>query len=753
MTTVPIVKLGAGGDSTRPGKRAFEMRRWLALASGVLAAWGMGCGSDGSPSSSGALPLPSSQVVTPTARERVTLAGNVHPAARAEFDLGPLEDHFPLEHLQLVLQRTPDKESTLETYIDGLHEPTSAVYHQWLTAEQLGMEYGPSREDLDAVKSWLESYGMRIDSVPPSHMFVEFSATAEEVEEAFGTRLHRLNVRGVPHIANMTDPRIPASLAGVVVGVQALHDFMPHPLHRDRGVARRDRRTGTWSLANPGPDLTIVSSGNTFYAVTPGDFATIYNLNPLLSAGFTGAGQTIAVIEDTSIENASDVATFRSAFGLSGYGGTFTQVTPAGSTSCTNAGVTPDETEAALDAEWAGATAPGAAIELASCANNTVAFGGLIAIENLVNSATPPPIISNSYGACESENGAAANQSFVNIYQQATAEGVSILVAAGDAGAAFCDDGLAEATHGIAVNGFASTPYNVAVGGTDFMDLYDSLNSGPPVTSYWNATNSASFASALSYVPEIPWNDSCASSLLYSVEGFTQGYGATGFCNSKTGNADFLTTSAASGGPSSFSTQPTWQTGVIGLPTKSGGTRYLPDVSFFAGNGAWNHFLLFCLTDTAQGGGPCTYGDATDALALAGGGTSFAAPSMAGIQALINQYTGSAQGNPNETLYKLAAAEYGARGSTRCNSSAGTPTEPIPPDSTCIFYDVTQGDMDVPCTGTTNCFGSGVTRGSPIPGVLSTSSTTLGAAYPAGTGWDYATGLGSINVYNLVTQF
>jgi subtilase family serine protease len=711
----------------------------------------------------------------------VPLPGNTHPFADGVHSGGPLPDAQLIEHMQLVLQRSDVEEAALEARIDAMHDPASPSYHHWLTVTQFADQYGVAPADIAVVTGWLRSHGMRVDSVAPSRMFIEFSATVAQLREAFHTQIDRLRVDGVDHMGNRSDPQIPKELAKVVAGVHALHDFMPHPMHRAHGAVQRDPGKGTWHGASPdftlgpyapatgtactsdaqciGPSTCNLATNKCyyadFYAVAPADFATIYDLGPLFSAGTTGTGVTVAVIEDTTLKTVADVATFRSAFGLSGYTGTFKQALATGTTTCKNPGQNGAEGEAALDAEWAGATAPGAAIELEACADTGTVFGGLIAIENLVNGASPPPIMSLSYGLCESQNGATSNKNYVNTYQQAAALGVSVFVSAGDEGAASCDANQAVATHGIAVSGFASTPYNVAVGGTDFMDYYDSQHGGPAVSpTYWSAANGATYGSALSYVPEITWDDSCASPLIYGTSAiaggtYTQAYGASGFCNNGRGSADFRTTGSGSGGPSSYSSQPTWQTGVVGLPTKSGGPRYLPDVSLFAADGVYGHFLVYCMTDAAQGGGPCVYTNVTDTIALAAGGTSFAAPSLAGIQALIDQTMGGSQGNPNYTFYKLAAAEQGALGSTRCNSTGGTVASPLLPQPECIFHDVTQGTIDVNCTGT-NCYGS---TGTTVDGALSTSTTALAPAFNAGVGWDYATGLGTVDAYNLVTAW
>jgi uncharacterized repeat protein (TIGR01451 family) len=652
------------------------------------------------------------------------LPGNVRPEANAANDLGAVADTLPLRHLQLLLKRPAERESALRTYLGGLHDRASANFHRWLTAPELGRRYGLAAQDLATITAWLTRQGFTVNTIYPSTLTIDFSGTAGTVRSAFHTEIHRLNVRGARHLANMSDPLIPAALAPAVVGIVSLHDFRPHPMYRMR---------------------TQYTVSSTSHLLVPADVATIYNFNPLFQAGYTGQNQTVVVIEDTDVYSTGDVSTFRQSFGLPAQ--TLSQVNPApptGPNNCNDPGTITSGNrafEATLDAEWAGAAAPGATIELASCVDTETTFGGLIALQNLLAGSTPPAIVSISYGECEADNGAAANAAYATTYQQAVAAGVSVFVSAGDEGAASCDAGAMEATHGIGVSGFASTAYNVAVGGTDFADTYLRTTS-----SYWSSTNSSTFGSALSYIPEIPWNDSCASSLIASYAGFETTYGSAGYCNS----GNLLTTTAGSGGPSGCATgspsisgivsgscagapKPSWQTGVAGIPHD--GVRDLPDVSLFAANGIWGHYYVVCFSDIASGGASCAGAPSTWS---GGGGTSFGAPILAGLQALVNQRNGGRQGNPNPEYYALAASQ--AASGLACNSTSGNATS-----SGCVFYDVTLGDMDLVCTGSYSCY-----TPSGNNGVLSTSTSSFLSAYGASAGWDFATGLGSINASNLV---
>lgn len=661
---------------------------------------------------------------------RTALRGNTRPEATAQNDAGAVAADFAMEHMQLLMRRSPEQEQALAQAIDALHNPSSPTFHRWLTAAQFVQQYGASQQDLSTATAWLGIHGFVVNSVSGG-IAIDFSGTAAQVTSAFHTSIHYLNVNGARHVANMSDPEIPSALAPAVSGVVSLHDFSPRPMRRAH------------------KNFTYTSGSSTLQAITPADLAAIYDFNPLYQAGITGKGQTIAVLEDADLYGTSDWDTFRSTFGLSQYAGTLTTVHPApasGGSNCSVPGLAGgDDGEAMLDAEWAGAAAPDAVIQVTSCSSTRATFGGLIALLNLIQSANPPSIVSLSYGECEAGNGQAANAAYAAAYQQAVAEGISVFVAAGDDGAASCDAGASGATHGIGVSAFASTPYNVAVGGTDFSDTYDGTNS-----TYWNTSNSSNYGSALSYIPEIPWNDSCAGGLLSSYLGFSTSFGASSLCGSSMARQDgLLSVSAGSGGPSGCATgspatsgvtdgtcqgysKPSWQSGLSGIP--GDGVRDLPDVSMFAGTGVWGHYYVMCWSDIRNGGAPCSGDPSTWAGA---GGTSFGAPIMAGIQALINQNAGGSQGNPNYVYYRMA-------------TSTGS-----------AFHAVTRGDIAVNCGGTANCYGASAptgigrrgSQGLGLNGALSLSETSYNPAYPAASGWNFATGLGSVDAYQLVTNW
>jgi hypothetical protein len=652
----------------------------------------------------------------------VRLSGNTRPEANIKNDRGPVADSFNVDHMLLLLQRSPQQEKSLEAFIDSLNNRKSANFHHWLTAEEFGERFGVSQQDIDTLRGWLESHGFHVNQVYTSHMMLDVSATAGQLRQAFHTSVHNLDVDGEAHIANMNDPMIPAALAPVVKGFFSLHDFKPHKMLKP---------VTQYTFAGCASSTDAPTEPGTCYAMTPADNWTIYNLNPLFNAGITGQGQTIALVEDTD-SYGTDWQSYRNAFGLTtAYPqGSLVTTHPGG---CTDPGTNSADSEADLDVEVASAIAPNATIELISCEDGTVTFGGLTALQGLVNGAGPyPGVVSVSYGVCEVLNGSAGNASFFDTYQQAAAEGISVFGASGDEGPSSCSVNFGTASGSypydvtsLGVSGWTDTPYNVAVGGTDFEDTYNSKtgqNGGNPLSTYWGATNGSNYGSALSYVPEIPWNDSCASALIAEVaNGSFLTYSTSGACGKSPWDttSGYLSTGAGSGGASNCATgaaanstdatdqydylvtspdcqgypKPSWQA-AYGVPND--GVRDIPDVSMFAANGVWGHFETVCWSDpayTADGSASCAGAPST----WSGfGGTSVASPTMAAVQALVNQKTGEMWGNPNPIYYQIAQGEYGSQGGSfagsTCNAS-GTGG----PGGSCVFNDVTQGDIDLAC--------------------------------------------------------
>jgi subtilase family serine protease len=705
--------------------KVTSLQLWFGIALSSITGFACALSPAGSPTAAIRITEPINEAILVT-------AGGTLKLAAGSVDEGAVADSLPMNHLFLQLRRDSADEEALSSMLEQIQDENSSEYHHWLTADALGERFGPARDDVAAVVQWLSSSGFTVHAVSKSALTIDFSGTAGQVREAFHTEIHHYRVNGRQHIANSSAPKIPAALASVVAGVVSLHDFMPKPL-----------------MVKPKTNYSFYCEGcpdgfndTEQYDEAPADLATIYNVAPLYTAKkpITGKGVTVVVLEDTDVQN-KDVATFRKAFGLTAYSGTFSQIHPG--SGCADPGKNSAEGEAALDAEWAGAVAPDATVHLASCKDSTTNFGAFIAAQNLLDETVPPAIMSLSYLECEAEAGPGPNgNGYVNaLWKQAAVEGVSVFVAAGDNGPAGCDDFDTQpyAIGGIAANGLASTPYNVATGGTDFLDTSENDNA-----EYWTTSNAAGGKSAKSYIPETPWNDSCAGSVLYKYFGYSN---PITFCNTATGTA-LLDIVAGSGAPSFVYPKPSWQKGTFGMPND--GVRDLPDVSLFASNGFWNHAILLCMSDAAQGGVPCDYSKPVDVLENSAGGTSFTAPQFASIQALIDQKAGGRQGNPNPVFYELAKRQYGSATKPdkakieACNSSKGTGAS-----SSCIFYDITVGNNDVPCYGTANCY-------VPDPngyGVLSTSDSSLKVAYPAAAGWDFTTGLGSVNVANLVNAW
>jgi hypothetical protein len=602
---------------------------------------------------------------------RIVLKGNVHPLARAKFQGAGAPADLPMDRMLLVLKRSPEQETALLKLLDDQQDKASPDFHKWLTPEQFGLKFGPAESDIHIVTSWLEAHGFTVAQVSKGRTVIEFSGTVAQVKEAFHTGINKYVVKGKAHWANANDPQIPASLAPVVAGVHSLHNFYAQPQLLMSGERVRAKVT-------PGrPPQVTFSDGS--HALTPADYAVIYNAKPALLNGINGQGQAVAVVARSNLFNGGqDVLDFRNAFGP---GGSLVSVILNGSDPGDLGGG--EEAEATLDATWASALAPSALVDFVVSAS-TNSTDGIFLSEAYIIDNNLAPVMTLSFGGCEAAITTAQAQGISAVAEQAAAQGITFIASSGDSGAEGCDNGRAVAQGPISVSDLASNPFVVALGGTQF-------NENGHDSTFWKTTDTGDGGTAKTYIPENVWNESCLSAQ----------------CG---GNANTL---AGGGGASVIFSKPSWQAGVSGIPND--GQRDLPDISLTAsGHDAY----LICLE------GSCVP-DSQGFIQLAGvEGTSASAPSFAGIMALVNQQTGERQGQANYVLYRLAATETLAQ----CNGSKTTAL----PASTCIFNDVTVGN-------------------NAIPGEAGFGGTS--AKYQSTVGYDLATGLGSVNVTNLLNRW
>jgi subtilase family serine protease len=634
------------------------------------------------------------------------LKGSLHPLAQSRFDAGRMPGNTALQGITIFFNRSGAQETALQALLKAQQDPNSPQFHQWVTPEEFGAQFGMPDADVAKVEGWLESEGFKIESVNRAKTAVHFSGSAAQVERAFATEMHYYSVNGEKHYSASTALSVPAAIAGVVTGVGNLHDFHPHPMHL-RGAKK---------LAKARSQYTYENTDGTEYALfAPGDIKVAYDINSLIGSGNNGTGQVIAIMGQSAIQT-TDIENFEQAAGLAVKDPTLTLVPNTGASTlnpgCSGGGSYScggDEGESDLDIEWASGTAPGATINFVYTggtvdSNGVPEFGVFdsyaYAVDNAIGN-----IISLSYGTCETELDQTSFNTEEQIGEQAAAQGQSVLAASGDQGSTACagyTDLTTAQQDALAVNYPASSAYVTGVGGTEMTSANATPGSGNP---YWQEVPSTSstgivLTSALSYIPEVAWNDDSST------------YGL----------------SASGGGASKFAARPSWQANVTGIA--AGSFRLVPDVSLYSSPNYPGY--LFCSSDPSdwfpgdnQGDAPQTascgatsgtyefYDNQSGYFTIAGG-TSFASPIFAGMLAIVNQAKGytTGQGLANTELYKLA-------GNSTTYAAA--------------FHDVK--------TGNNNC-----TAGSTYCG-----STTTG--FSAGTGYDEVTGLGSVDVANLVTAY
>jgi len=593
-----------------------RMARWM-CGLGAAYAFASACSDQARPPSpsAGATPV---ALASRDDGERVLLSGSISPQAHPADDRGRVNEEARLEGVTVILRQTPAQKAELQALMTAQLDPASPQYHAWLTPEQYAVRFGRSPADVAGIESWAASQGLTVHGRSRSGTRLRLGGSVAEVERAFRTELHRYVVRGEEHFAPASPPSVPSALAEAVLGVRGMSSFGPRAPSRPHPVL---------AAAAPAPKPAY-TDGSGDHAMAPEDFSTIYDVGPLYAQGFDGTGMKLAIVGQTYYVP-SDIAAFRSPAGLAAANITDVFVPNSGTEMTVGAAADVQETE--LDLEWAGAIAAKADIVFVYTGGAS-GFDVVSALDYAVDNAVAP-MVSISYGLCEALDGA-DNALYEQAAMEAATQGMTIFASSGDDGAADCDHDVTVATQGVGVDMPAAIPTVTGVGGTSF-------NEGNGT--YWNATNDAAEGSAISYIPEVAWDEPPASG------------GDIG---------------ASGGGVSTLFAKPSWQTGT-GVPAD--GQRDVPDVALSASGGVGQHDGYLVYYSTAAG-------LPSDGLYYTGG-TSAATPSFAAIMTLLSQATNAGSlGTINPKLYVLAA-------------SAPSP-----------FHDITTGSNIVACQpGTPGC--------------------------------------------------
>ncbi len=672
--------------------------------------------------------------------QRVRLSAGVPAKAIPEFDRGPVDPALKLNYMTLLTAPSSSQQKALDQLLAQQQDPRSPLYHRWLTPEQFADQFGLNAADIKKLTFWLRAQGFTVNTVARSRNWIAFSGTASQVEKAFQTKLHKFDVGGESHFANISSPAVPSSFSAVVTGVRGLSDF------RSKS-----------HLVKQKPDYTLpVTTGGNELFIAPGDVTTIYDIQPLYAAGIDGSGEQLAVMGRTDVYLA-DLNAFRAAFNLPSIN-CIADANGLITTSCNTSnfryvlngpdpGVNPfqndDLPEADLDLEWSGATAPNAQIIYVNSGGTAgdVFDAYYYAIDNNL-----APVITLSYGFCELDEAmsglTSADETELKL---ANSEGITFLNSSGDVGAAGCDNSpptntrpFPGASLGLAVSYPSSSPEVTGVGGT-------MIPIGEYTSTFWNPSNDGNGGSAVSYIPETAWNDDteigalCASDPINPNCHPTQA-GSVPITNAQTTQEDFWL-SATGGGVSGCTTvgtnkvcsagfaKPAYQT--VTIPNQSAG-RFVPDVSLLASPNFPGYIV--CTPQFEVGGtsnaSSCASGvpNALKTYFSVFGGTSVSTPIFAGIVTLLNQYLkidNPGLGNINPTLYSLAKTTPSAFHQSTAALNA-------PADNTAYCQPGTPSNQPVAL----QCPSGGTM------GYLATNAD-------ASTGYNLVTGLGSVDVNNL----
>jgi len=507
----------------------------------------------------------------------VAIPDSVPPVYRTALDQGSAPPNQRLDRMLLLLAPSAVQQQALTTELGNLQNPASPNYHRWLSPASFADAYANSPSDTAAISAWLQSQGFKVAPLPAGRGWIEFSGTVAQVEQAFQTQIDTVATAAGTRAVLTSGISVPAALSPLVQGLVSLDGALSLPA-----------QTTPRPIVSAVAELAAQTSPAIAEAFTPQIVTQLLRLDSLSASGINGAGQTIAIAARSNIVN-TDVDAFRSAFALPAMP---LKIVLNGE----DPGLTGDQGPATLAASWAGAAAPGAQIILVPAATTAATDGMDLSLAAIVDQVLARTV-AVGYSSCEAGMSAAHQAFYSALYQQAAAEGISVIAASGDSGASACHLAGSDTpvSSGYAVNALASTPWNTAVGVAAFGEV------GP------SAGNKALSA----------WSPASAADPAY----------------------------AGGGGSSAFYAAPAWQPIPAKLSGEATHTRLLPDVALpTAIDTGVNHGLAFCLSGSAAASSGCTL--------VRSGGSSAAAALFAGIAALVAQKNGT-QGNLAPNLYAL----------------------------------------------------------------------------------------------------
>ena len=528
------------------------------------------------------------------------------PHVAGAVPLGPLAPHATGD-LRLDVVLKPRHADELSAFAAAVSRPGSPTFRHYLTPAQFRDRFGASQATIDAVRRTLRERGLHVTGVSANRLLVHVSGAARTVERALHVSLTRYRLPGgTVGFANRSAPVLPRDVAaGVssIVGLDSLDAVAPAGLVRAQPVELRATGPRTPAASSAGPQLSAACGADVAAAresypslLTTSDIAQAYDFTDLYNAGDVGQGTTVALIEFSSFL-ASDIGTFASCYGI----------TPTVNEVPVDGGPGPaqtfgfgvgDQVEAELDIETVLGLAPGATIDVYEAPQ---AGNGTSSLDVFTDAIDNPAVevISTSWGRCE----AAADQSLVSAestaFQQAAAEGKTIVAAAGDNGSEDCfAQVFGSQRTALAVDDPASQQYVTGAGGTML------LPGPPPTSTVWNNETGAT-GGGVSAEQKMPDYQANAAPSLGVVGQFSA-------CGSAPGNC-----------------------------------REVPDVAANAGT----PFATYC---TEQGRDGCASGGWTGFA-----GTSLASPIWGALFALTNASPACASkriGFANPALYAVAGS-------------------------------------------------------------------------------------------------